>query len=231
MATTVLAGSLEMGMYPVPFAARLLATKPDRVRAWIEGSPNSRAQPILVREYPRVGGHAVIGFLGLVEGAFVRHFLALGYSPQTIRKVAVRLKEEHGTDHPFAMNTRFRADGKRVFQEVIDDEGERKIWNVMNDQFELADVIEPSLFDQIFYMNDLAAAWTPLAKFANVIVNPRRAFGRPAIKDKWVPTETLYDAYLAEGDIDEVADAYRVTPDEVRSAIGFEQELRSLAIH
>jgi uncharacterized protein (DUF433 family) len=223
--------TIDMGLYTVPVAARLLAARQYKVRSWIEGVPNSGAQPILVRQLPRVGGKTLLGFLDVIESAFVRHFLAIGYSPQTIRKVALRLREKHKTEHPFAMNTRFRADGKAIFAEVIDDEGERRIWNVMNEQFEIGEVIEKSLFDQIFYHNDVATEWPPIANRPDVIINPRIAFGRPVIKEFLVPTETLHSAYMADGDAEEVADEYRVTPEAVMTAVGFEQELRDRTLH
>jgi uncharacterized protein (DUF433 family) len=222
---------LDDGLYTVPMAARLLAAKQAKVRSWFEGSPNSAAQPVLVRHFPRVGGKTLLGFLDLIEAAFVRHFIGLGYSPQTVRKVANRLRQKHKTEHPFAMNSRFRADGKAVFQEVIDDEGEWQIWNVMNDQFEIGSVVAPSLFEQIFYVNDVAAEWPPIVGRQCCVVNPRIAFGRPVIKPFMVPTETLHAAYLASGDADEVADEFAVPPEAVLEAVGFEQDLQERQIH
>lgn len=231
MSTLDWSNSSDIGLYTVPLAARLLAAKQAKVRSWIEGVPNSGAEPILIRQLPRVGGRPLLGFLDLIESAFVRHFLSLGYSPQTIRKVALRLREKHKTDHPLATNTRFRADGRKIFQEVIDDEGEKRIWNIMNEQFEIGEVIDKSLFEQIFYVDDFAAEWPPIASRPNCVVNPRIAFGRPVIKPYLIPTETLNAAYMVSGDAEEVADEYRVSPDTVVSAVGFEQELRDRQLH
>jgi hypothetical protein len=132
----------EGGLYTVPMAARLLAAKPEKVRSWVEGYGHSGAEPILIRELPRVGGKTVLGFLDLVESAFVRHFRGIGYSPQTIRKVALKLRERHHVDHPFAMEKRFKANGKDIFEEVVTDEGERRLLNLMNDNFEIVPAVE-----------------------------------------------------------------------------------------
>jgi hypothetical protein len=113
----------EGGLYTLSMAARLLAAKQEKVKSWVEGYGQSGAGPILIRQVPRIGGHTVLGFLDLIESAFIRHFMSIGYSPQTIRKVAIKLRDRHGVDHPFAMEKRFKADAKAIFEEVVTDEG------------------------------------------------------------------------------------------------------------
>lgn len=221
----------DSGLYTVPMAARLLAAKPEKVRSWIEGYGHSNAEPILLRQVPRIGGKAVLGFLDLIESAFIRHFRGIGYSPQTIRKVAIRLRERHNVDHPFAMNKRFKADGKHIFEEVVTDEGERRLLNLMNDNFELVPAVEPSLFEQVFYVEDIARAWTPLHQHPRVIVNPRISFGRPVVRDVWIPTETLFKSYLAEGGVEEAADEFGVSAEDVLAAARFEQDLAKRTLH
>jgi len=219
------------GLYTVPMAARLLATKQDKIRSWIEGYGHSKAEPILIRQFPRVGGRMVLGFLDLIESAFIRHFVAIGYSPQTIRKVALKLRDRHCVDHPFAMDKRFRADGRAIFEEVVADEGERRLVNLMNDNFEIVPVIEPTLFDQVFYTEDIAREWTPLHQFPRAIINPKISFGRPVVKDIWIPTETLFRAYLNEGGEEAAAEEFGIAPEDVLVAAGFEQELENRVIH
>lgn len=221
----------DMGLYTVPMAARLLSAKQTKVRSWIEGYPTSDAQPILVRDLPRVGGKTVLSFLDLVEAAFIRHFLAMGYSPQTIRRVALKLRERHGVDHPFAMDKRFKADGKHIFEEVVSDEGEQKLVNLMNDNFEIVSVIEPSLFNQIFYVEDIAREWTPLVGHPRVVINPKMSFGRPVLKDLWVPTEKLFRAYVNEGSAEAVASEWDVSAEDVLAAARFEQDLEHRTLH
>lgn len=221
----------EGGLYTVPMAARLLAAKPEKVRSWVEGYGHSGAEPILIRELPRVGGKTVLGFLDLVESAFVRHFSAIGYRPQTIRRVALRLRDRHHVDHPFAMNKRFKADGKHIFEEVVSDEGERRLLNLMNDNFEIVPAVEPSLFDQVFYVEDIARAWTPMHQHPRVVVNPKISFGRPVVQGVWIPTETLFRAYVAEGGADAASDEFGITPEDVLVAARFEQGLRQRVLH
>lgn len=221
----------DAGLYTVSMAARLVAAQKSKVRSWVEGYASSHAQPIIQRELPKVGGKTVLGFLDLIETAFIRHFTALGYSPQTIRKVADKLRQKHSVDHPFAMGKRFRADGKSIFEEIVDEDGERALVNVMSDQFMIVPAIEPSLFDQILYVDDIARKWTPLPNTPRVIIDPLVAFGKPTLRERGIPTELLYHDFLLVGDAEEVADEYRIDTKDVEEAVAFELELNRLSLH
>jgi hypothetical protein len=83
-------------------AAKLIGESGTKIRSWIDGYSNSDAMPIIRRQLPPINGRTVLGFLDLIEARFVRHFDRLGLSPQSIRKVADKLRERHHTDHPFA---------------------------------------------------------------------------------------------------------------------------------
>ena len=219
-----------VGLYTVPMAARLVGAQQIKLRSWIDGYANSDAEPIIHRQLPRIGEKTVLGFLDLIEARFIRHFNTW-FSPQTIRKVATKLRKRHDIDHPFAMNQRFRTDGKWIFMEAALDERERRILNLMNDNFEMGEIIEKSLFDTIFYIDDLARQWHPNPETPNVVIDPQFAFGHPVVEDIWIPTGTIYDAYLAEGGVAETADEFEVDEEVVRQAVKFEQELDQRPIH
>jgi uncharacterized protein (DUF433 family) len=221
----------EGGLYTVGMVARVLAAKPEKVRSWVEGYRHSGADAILRKDVPRIGGKTVLTFLELIETAFVRHFRAIGYSPQTIRKVAAKLRERHGADHPFAMEKRFKADGREIFEEVVTDAGERRLVSLMNDNFVIVSAIEPSLFNQVFYVGDIAREFTPLADHPRIVMNPTISFGRPALKGIGVPTERLFSAYQAEGGEQEAADEFGLAVDDILAAVRFETELEKRTLH
>lgn len=217
---TLAEAALDGGLYTVPQAARILGTSHGKVRSWLEGYSNSEATPIIRSKIERPDKGLVLSFLDLVEGAWVQHFLDLGYSPQTIRKVAEKLRARTDFAHPFASKRRFLADGKSIFEESIGEEGEARILNLMNDNFTMGPIIQQSLFDRIFYVRDVATQFQPLSATPDVILYPKVANGRPVLRDVWVPTEALYSAYLAEdGDVEAVADDFRVSPVQVNEAI------------
>jgi uncharacterized protein (DUF433 family) len=211
-------------------AARLINTQQTKLRSWIDGYSHSGAGPIIQRQLPRIGGKSALGFLDLIDAMFVRHF-SPWFSPQTIRRVAEKLRTKHNVRHPFAMDVRFRTDGKAIFMEEADDDDERKIVNLMNDNFEMGHVIESSLFQDIFYVDDLAHSWHPFRDTPLVVVTPAAAMGKPVLEGDWVPTRTLYDAYLAEGDLEEVASEYGLGEEPVKQAIAFEIEMERRVLH
>jgi uncharacterized protein (DUF433 family) len=163
-------------------------------------------------------------FLALVEARFVARFRKHGLSLQTIRKVARKLRDAYKLEHPFAKR-RFRTDGKKVMMEEAADDGERWLIDIMTDEFGFPSVIEPSLFDTVVYIDDIAVQLRPFDEFPEVIIDPHFAIGRPVAKVGHIPTETLAEAFLAEGNIEAVADWYGTDRDSVTQAVAFEQQL------
>lgn len=219
----------NIGLYPVSFAAKLISESPNKVRSWIDGNPNSEAHPIIHRQLPPINGKTVLGFLDLIEARFVRHFDHLGLSPQSICKVADKLRARYDTDHPFATNKRFHTDGRAIIMETVTAE-EKQMLNLMNDNFEMDAVIEPSLFNSVLYADDLAYRWHPSRGEPRVVLDPQFAFGRPVIAGIWVPTDTLFGAYEAEGDILSVATDFELDEEAVEQAVAFEWKLRNGAL-
>ncbi len=217
--------AVREGVYPVAFAAKLTETTNARVSSWFRARDASRLAPAILTPFEPVAGQLVMPFLALVEARFVARFRKHGLSLQTIRKVARKLREKHGLEHPFATERRFRTDGKRIMMEEAVDDGERRLLDIMTDEWAFPSVIEPSLFKTVVYMDDLAVRMNPFAEFPRVVIDPRFALGRPMVEPGNVPTDTLAAAYLAEGDVDVVAEWYGTGPDAVAQAVGFEQLL------
>ena len=197
----------------------------------MNGYPESDAEPIIQRDLPDANGRALLSFLDLVETAFVRHFRMIGYTPQTIRKVANKLRQRYEVQHPFAMDTRFRADGKQIFEETVSEDGERKLLNLMNDNFEMRPVVEGSLFRRIFYVDDVARRWTPVAEIRTVVVDPTIAFGKPVVLPFGIPTATLARDVEIFGSVNEVSEEYDVPTSSVQQALKFEQILSNRLLH
>jgi uncharacterized protein (DUF433 family) len=216
-----------VGLYPLPMAAKILHESNSKLRSWIEGWPTSRAQPIIVRQLPPINGRTVLGFLDLIEARFVKHFSELRLSPQSNRKAAEKLRARHHTDHPFATRNRFRTDGRKISMETVETEGEKRVLNLMNDNFEMGDVIEQSLFDDILYAEDLAYRWHPARDLPWIVLDPKYAFGRPVVENIWIPTDTLYAAHEAEGSIKAVSEDFEIDEEAVAQAVAYEQLLRS----
>lgn len=217
------------GIYPVAFAAKLAETSNATVASWFRSSKNSSGKnsplpPAIITPFEPVRGQLLVPFLALVEARFVSRFRKHGLSLQTIRKVAKKLRVSYGLDHPFAQR-RFRTDGKRVMEEQAANDGERRLIDIMTDEFAFPLVVEPSLFDTVVYIDDIAARLHPFSELPNVFIDPLVALGRPVVSTGFIPTETLAAAFLAEGDVDVVADWFRTDRASVAQAIAFEQRL------
>lgn len=90
---------------------------------------------------------------------------------------------------------------------------------VRNGQLVLADPAER--FNSVVeYDGDVAISLRPDARTPEVVMDPHRSFGRPAIRS--VRTESLAEDYRAGTPRDLLADLYDLTPDQVDEAIRFE---------
>ena len=75
------------------------------------------------------------------------------------------------------------------------------------------------------YDGELAAKLRPDARTPEVVMDPLRAFGQPAIRS--VRTESLAEDFRAGTSREELADLYQLTPVQVDQAIRFELIARS----
>ena len=98
--------------------------------------------------------------------------------------------------------------------------------DVLSDQHQFRDIVEPSLFPDVVFMDDRASEWWPMGRDAHVVVALDRQFGAPHIAGKGTRTEVIAQAVAAEGGDDAavltVADEYGLTANEVRAAVHFE---------
>jgi uncharacterized protein (DUF433 family) len=215
--------AMHDGVYPVAFAAKMAEATNKTVASWFRAS-GSQLPPAIISHLEPIRGQLLMPFLALVEARFVARFRKHGLSLQTVRKVARKLRDAYKLEHPFA-ERRFRTDGKKVMMEEAVDDGERRLIDIMTDEFGFPSVIEPSLFDTVVYIDDIAARLRPFDEFPNIIIDPRFALGRPVVESGYIPTETLAEAFLAEGDIEAVAEWYGTDRDSVTQAVAFEQRL------
>jgi uncharacterized protein (DUF433 family) len=216
------------GFYSPKDAARLLQiARADRVSRWVAG--DSRNDAVIAGDYQSLGGKHALSFWDLMEVRFLEHFRNQGVSLQTLRKVAVRARQEMKVRHPFALSQLlFLTDRRNVFASVAKEEGDQQTWNLVTNQYELYNAIEETLAKGVAFdpATGLAQSFQPFAKFPNVIVDPRWAYGRPVIGAKRIPTATLYRLWAAEnGNKARVASAFNVEESDVTAAIDFESAL------
>jgi uncharacterized protein (DUF433 family) len=173
------------------------------------------------------GGEPLLDFEQLLTLLLVKAFKDRGLGLPTIRRAAGKARDVYGLANPF-VTKRFRSDGNHVF---IDLEAkakgkERELIDVLSDQREFRDIVEPSRFRDVVFVGEDAEEWWPLGKDRAVLLAPDRQFGAPHIAGKGIRTDILAQAVEAEGGgedgIGAVADWYALTRDQVRDAVEFE---------
>jgi uncharacterized protein (DUF433 family) len=164
-------------------------------------------------------------------------FRAAGLSMRTIKRVSELAAQHYDTPLPF-VSRRFRTDGRKVFVEISKDpvandepampKGERRLIDVLSGQDNFAEVVEPSLFQNVDWHADIATRWWPIKHSGFVLLDPAVMFGAPHIAGTRVPTDALASAVRAEGGSDQataaVADWFGVQQAAVRNAVYFEGE-------
>lgn len=231
-----------IGIYPRPDAARLLDMSPARLRRWVSGytywlkkatddPPARRARPPVIQTDIPVIDHAVaLSFLELMELRVVKALVDARLSLQHIRQAGRTAAESFGTTHPFATR-RIYTDGRSIFSAITEQPHAPDVvrWKTGEiDQIVSGRVFEQFLseieFDETTGLTNL---WWPLGKEVPVVLNPRVCFGAPTIQGRALRTSAV--AMMGRLSVDEAADAYEITPDQVEAAVGFEDMLSAAA--
>lgn len=226
---------LSKGFYTVPEAARLIRVgSTRRIYGWLRGYNNSAVGPLLWRDFQPVSGKEELSFLDLMEVRFVEHFREHGVKLTSLRIAANALRQELGTDHPFASEkVMLVADKADVFVDealrgAAEEANDPKLRSLTTKNYVIYEAVKQALVPGISFdkRTGLAKAWRPLPdRFPNIEVNPKRAFGQPVVPSG-IPTRALFDTWEAESkDVEAVAEGYGLTTDEVIGAIQFEKAL------
>ena len=191
---------IGVGIYGIVDAARLLrptSTKASahNIQRWLDGheyrcrGEPCRAKPLWKPQHPRMDGRIAIGFRDLMELRFVASFREAGLSLQAIRLALKRARDVVGHAHPFATE-RFRTDGSAMFLELASESGEPSLLDLLQGQYAIHRMLEPS-FKDIDFEAGLAARWWPLSEREGIVLDPTRCFGKPIDHGSGVPADTL----------------------------------------
>lgn len=229
------------GLYPLPVAARLAQLDAHTARRWAKGYAFSyqgetrHSRGVLSMALPTIGRHTDLTFPEMLTLRLVKGFKEAGLSLHTIKRVAEVAAEKFGTPTPF-ITQRFRTDGRKVFVELqatapandapTVNRRDRELIEVFTGQRQFAEIVEPSLFANVDWSDEMAARWWPLGRKHAVVLDPRFLFGAPRIANTRLPTEVLASAVAAEGGgdvaISGVAAWYGLEEQQVRDAVAFE---------
>ncbi|MDM0008713.1 DUF433 domain-containing protein [Variovorax sp. J22G73] len=224
---------LDTGIYSLGQAARLIGVETRAVRRWMRGhrwkyGEGHRSTPPLWKAQLADADfdEPAIGFRDLMELRLVRAFTDAGVSLQVIKATIEAARDSWHMDYPLTTR-RFLTDGKKIFESAVDDAGDETLTDVRARQIVFTHVIKPSLYTGIEYAGNVARLWTPSGN-KGVALDPSRQFGTPIVVGPSIPTDTIFDAFIAEGcDRKAVARQFEIEPKHVDIAVRFEERLRA----
>ena len=221
---------LERPVYGVSEAAGLLGVRPDRTWAWLDGYERSGVRyPPVIRKEPT--GDDLVTWGEFVELGYLREYRRKGVPLQRLRPVIDELRREFQTPYPLA-TARPYVYGKELVLEVQerhDLPAPIAIIIRSGQQLLLADPATQFLKKVEFDPAGQAAIHRirPAGPASPVVIDPLVRFGRPAVSG--VATERLWELADAGETIEAIAEGYDLTEEEVRAAVAYEEQFRSLA--
>ncbi len=215
---------MPAGSYSVTEAARLVRVAPRQVRRYV----GERGGPEKFGKGQRYGRGCCLAFLDLMELRIVRKFYEMGLPWPKIGAAAGYAAEWLGhTRYPLSYRG-FLDNGDEILardgavMKTLTRHGQHTIAELM------ASLAAPLDYDATGYpvrwliSQELNAGDGHTA----IIVDPSFAFGSPVLDNSHVPTGILHQTWLAEDRNNSiVAQAYRITEDELRAACRFEEYL------
>ncbi|MBL8885778.1 MAG: hypothetical protein JNK16_03885 [Phycisphaerales bacterium] len=211
---------IATGSYGIPEAARFAGVNSRTAARWIAGDGAEHRGRLFRTDLRSVGNRHALSFLDLVDLLVVGRFREEGVSFQMVRRVYSRLQESLNTEHPFS-HQRLLTDGKTIFAETLDRDGDRHLQEILTGQKAMPEILKPYL-KQIEYAADTqtAARWNIAT---GVVIDPAQAFGKPIISSEGRTTFVLSQAYWAnDKNAGLVADLFDVSTESVRRAVEFE---------
>lgn len=221
---------LERPVYGVVEAAGLLGLRPDRTRAWLDGYERAGVTyPPVIRPEPT--GDEIVTWGEFVELGYLREYRRKGVPLQRLRPVIEELRRELATPYPLATARPFIYGKDLVLrvQERHDLPNAIAIVVRSGQQILLADAAK-QFFKKVEFAPSAegeARRIRPAGTASPVAIDPLVRFGRPSVSG--VTTERLWELFDAGESIDAIADGYEIPHDQVRAAVAYEEQQRSLA--
>jgi uncharacterized protein (DUF433 family) len=221
-------------LYAVADAARFARAHRQTLGRWAEGYRVGGREypPLLALPDERPFGQAALSFENLIEAALIAEWRRRGIPLQRIRKAHALAIGDVG-EHPFARHEIYLS-GRDLFIEAdeatSDQEGSHFTVLTAGGQRALAPAIEAYLKTidwrsgaEIPYRRGAPYRWRPPEGDDVVTLNPELTFGLPAVRR--VRTEVLLQRFMAREGFQEIAEDFRLNPDEVQQGIRYEFSL------
>ena len=173
------------------------------------------AEHPLITCFPPRGRQATVPFIGFAEAFVLSSFRRAGVPLQRIRPAVEVLTKEIGVEYALA-SRRLYTDGAEVLFDYANKRGEREVMDlvvVRTKQSQFSGVVKDYL-KRIHYGTDGWADSVRLPTYANanVVVDPKVAFGLPLVVRGGARVEDLVDRFQAGDSVKEIAADFSVPP-------------------
>lgn len=220
---------LGKGIYSYSEAARLLGTDYRQIGGWFNARSASLA-PVLTPDFADIQGPPSISFLDLIDASVALKLKQSNVSTQRIRKLHDELARLWKTDHPFSRQELYvDQSGKRIFSRARRGTHDEFL-EVLEKQHAIPEVLTPFLKRVEYSPESLLARKLWLTRNQDILIDPKRRYGKPITELSGMPTAILYDCYISNGmNYEFVADWCNVDVDEVKGAVAFEESFVGIA--
>jgi uncharacterized protein (DUF433 family) len=209
--------------FDVPFflieeAAQHLGLPASTLRSWTRRQAGPA--PLVHRLQPQTPRSASLPFVGLVEAHMLRGFRELGLSAQGLRVSVTRLREQFADEYALATQ-RLATDGVSLLVDMAAAHDEPMWVRAIDGQAVIPDVIGRYLRFVIWSKKDRYPTRLKLKTYegADVIIDPRFAFGQPVLKRQKIRVQDILDAFWAGESSRTVAAEFGVKTAEVEAVI------------
>jgi uncharacterized protein (DUF433 family) len=205
---------LYLPSYQIAEAAKYAGIAPQTVAAWHK----IEQQLLSAREEK-----ASLSYMQLIEVAVVAAFRKMGVPLKNIRATREYARHYIKSEYPFA-TFRFKEEAKHLYLDsyelddiapgtvVQTDQGGQLAWEAVIGRLRE--------FDYEAEHEGLALKWHVAGRSSPIIIDPRIAFGAPAVKG--TPTWVIKGRWDAGESDSDIADDFRIDPSDVKEALKFE---------
>lgn len=199
--------------------AAYLGTPKSTIQWWAR--PPDHKKP-LITCFPRKGRQATVPFVGFAEAYVLTSFRRAGVPLQRIRPAVDVLTNEIGIEHALA-SKRLYTDGAEVLYDYAERRGDEEVGELVvlrTQQRQFVDVVK-SYLKRIHYGGDgwASSVRLPIYEHAEVLVDPKIAFGLPLVVHGGARVEDLVDRFQAGDSVADIAADFDVPATEVEDVI------------
>ncbi len=200
-------------------AATYLGQPDSTLHSWAR--PGGGATP-LITCFPAHGREATVPFIGFAEAYVLSAFRRAGVPMQRIRPAVEALSSGIGVEHALA-SRRLYTDGAEVLYDYASSEHDdelRGLTVVRTGQRQFAEIVRHYL-KRIIYGDDgwVSRVRLPAYQHAEVVVDPRQAFGMPLVVHGGARVEDLVDRFVAGDTLADIAEDFGVPEPEVEDVV------------